>query len=230
MRQREGRCGKMRERREKISWREVYSLNKRALNLWRRERPMLFVSSGLYSVIAALIPYLTLYCSSRLLDELAGARRPEKMGRWVIILLVSEVVVCLVKALVFRWKEALSATIYYQGEERFSRKMLDMDFAVADDAATHSQLSQILQREQWTGWGLGRIYGHFGSLMEELFRMLGGAALTVSLFRRPVTRETGWLTLLNSPLCILVLALVMIGITALSPYLATLGGNVYAGP
>ncbi len=65
--------------REKISWKEVYMLNKRALCLWCRECPMLFVSSGLHSIIAALIPYLTLYFSARLLDELAGTRMPEKM-------------------------------------------------------------------------------------------------------------------------------------------------------
>ena len=62
-------------------------LNKRALCLWCRECPMLFVSSGLHSIIAALIPYLTLYFSARLLDELAGTRMPEKLAKWIILLL-----------------------------------------------------------------------------------------------------------------------------------------------
>lgn len=67
---------------EKISWREAYSLNKRALCLWCREYPMLFVSTGLHSLIAALVPYLTLYFSARLLDELAGTRTLERLGTW----------------------------------------------------------------------------------------------------------------------------------------------------
>ena len=37
----------MKESREKISWKEVYALNKRALCLWCRECPMLFVSCGI---------------------------------------------------------------------------------------------------------------------------------------------------------------------------------------
>ena len=209
--------------REKISWKEVYMLNKRALCLWCRECPMLFVSSGLHSIIAALIPYLTLYFSARLLDELAGTRMPEKLAKWIILLLSFDAAAYFLKALAFRWKEALRATLHYRGEEILSRKMLDMDFAAADDVATHNLLSQILQRERWSGWGIDKIYRHFESLMEELFRMLGAAALTVSLFRLPVRQEAGWLTLLNNPLCILLLLLVMLVITVLSPYLATKG-------
>lgn len=209
--------------REEISWKEVYALNRRALGLWCRECPMLFVSSGLHSIIAALIPYLTLYFSARLLDELAGMRMPERLTRWVILLLSCDAAAYFLKALTFRWKEALRATLHYRGEEILSRKMLDMDFAAADDVATHNLLSQILQRERWSGWGLDRIYRHFESLTEELFRMFGAAALTVSLFRLPVRQEAGWLTLLNNPLCILLLLLVMLAITVLSPYLATKG-------
>ncbi len=213
----------MKENRENISWKEVYALNKRALCLWCRECPMLFVSSGLHAVISALIPYLTLYFSARLLDELAGMRRTEVLTQWVIILLASDAAAYLAKALMFRWKEALRATLYYRGEERLSRKMLDMDFASVDDVATHHLLSQIRQRERWSGWGADRIYRHFESMVEEMFRIFGAAALTVSLFRLPVRQEAGWLTLLNSPFCILVLLFLMFGIATLAPYLSTRG-------
>ena len=59
-----------------ISWKEACALNKRALCLWLRECPAPFLSAGLYSAITALGPYLTIYFSARLLDELedkAGA-------------------------------------------------------------------------------------------------------------------------------------------------------------
>lgn len=213
----------MKDKKEKISWKEAYALNRRALLCWFRECPTLFISAALHSVIAALSPYLTLYFSARLLDELAGGRRPEKLAEWVLILLLAGAFVYLLKALVFRWKEALSSTLYYRGEERISRKMLSMDFEAADDASTYDLLSQIRQRENWTGWGMNRVYWHFETFVQELFRMLGAAALTVSLFLLPVSKEAGWLTVLNSPLCILLLALVMAGVTVLSPYLATRG-------
>ena len=205
-----------------VSWKKVCSLNKKALGLWFKESPMLLISTGLHSVIAALIPYLTIYFSARLLEELAGERRPERLTGWVLILLASEAAAYLLKALVFRWKEALCATLYYREQKILSKKMLAMDFASADDADTHDLLDRIRQRIEWTSWGLQKTYWNFEHFAEEIFRMIGGAALTVSLFMREVPGQAGRLTLLNSPLCILLLLLIMIGITILSPYLATL--------
>ncbi len=213
----------MQDNHEKITWREALALNKRALVLWLREYPKLFAVTGFHALAAALVPYLTLYFSARLLDELAGERRAELLTKWVVILLAADAAAYLLKALLFRWKQALSANLYYWGEARLSQKLLSMDFAAADDASTQELLDRIHQREIWMNCGLGKVYWQFAGLMEELFRMIGAAALTASLFLLPVPREAGWLTLLNHPLCILALAAVMIGVILLSPYFATLG-------
>ncbi len=205
-----------------ISWKETCALNKRALCLWLRECPTPFLSAGLYSAIAALGPYLTIYFSARLLDELAGAKRQERMVRWVVLLLAAEAVVSLLKALSFRWKEAQSTMIYYRGEERLSRKMLTMDFASAEDTDTFDLLGRIQQRENWTGQGIDMIYLLFQTFLEEAFRMLGAGVLTASLFCLPVPKEAGILTFLNHPLCILGLAVITAGTAVLSSYLGTL--------
>ncbi len=209
------------QKKKELSWKEVFSLNKRAVLLWCRECPMVFVSAALHAAIEALVPYLTLYFSARLLDELADLRRPEILRKWVIVLLAADAAAYLLKALVFRWKQAFHSATYYQGEVRIARKLLTMDFCAADDAATHELLSRIHQREMWTSWGLGKIYEHFESLVKELFRIMGAAALTVSLFRLPVRSRAGWLTMLNNPVFLLLLLLVMVGVTILSPWLST---------
>ena len=208
---------------KKIPWTEAWALNKRALLLWLSEYPKLFVVTGFHALAAALVPYLTLYFSARLLDELAGERRPELLTKWVIVLLAGDAAACLLKALLFRWRQALAANLYYRGEVRILRKLLSMDFAAADDASTQELLDRVRQREIWMDCGLGKVYWQFASLTEELFRMVGAAALTASLFLLPVPDQAGWLTLLNHPACMLVMALVMIGVILLSPYLATLG-------
>ncbi len=209
------------QKKKELSWKEVFSLNKRAVLLWCRECPMVFVSAAIHAAIEALVPYLTLYFSARLLDELADLRRPEILRKWVIVLLAADAAAYLLKALVFRWKQAFHSTTYYQGEVRIARKLLTMDFCAADDAATHELLSRIHQREMWTSWGLGKIYEHFESMVKELFRIMGAAALTVSLFRLPVRSRAGWLTMLNNPVFLLLLVLVMVGVTILSPWLST---------
>ena len=117
-------AGRMQDNHEKITWREALALNKRALVLWLREYPKLFAVTGFHALAAALVPYLTLYFSARLLDELAGERRAELLTKWVVILLAADAAAYLLKALLFRWKQALSANLYYWGEARLSQKLL----------------------------------------------------------------------------------------------------------
>ena len=94
------------QKKKELSWKEVFSLNKRAVLLWCRECPMVFVSAALHAAIEALVPYLTLYFSARLLDELADLRRPEILRKWVIVLLAADAAAYLLKALHIPWKQA----------------------------------------------------------------------------------------------------------------------------
>lgn len=50
---------------EKITWKEKVRLNKRALALWYKEYPMVFVSTALYALFNAAIPYITLFFPHR---------------------------------------------------------------------------------------------------------------------------------------------------------------------
>ncbi|MDE7416009.1 MAG: ABC transporter ATP-binding protein/permease [Lachnospiraceae bacterium] len=95
---------------EKMTWKEKVQLNRRAFFLWYREYPALFVSTALASLFNAVFPYVTLYFSAQLLNELAGARRREVLVQKVVILLVVEAVVLLLKAVVFRWKLLCAVT------------------------------------------------------------------------------------------------------------------------
>lgn len=66
------------------------------------------------------------------------------------------------------------------------------------------------------------VYYQFQNFLEAVFQLIGGIALSVSLFRLPVRQEAGWLVMLNHPVCIVLVALLLAGVTALSPYLETI--------
>ena len=59
---------------EKMSWQETLGLNLRAVRTWHKDCPMLFLSAGLFSLAQGLSPYLTLYFSARILNELEIGR------------------------------------------------------------------------------------------------------------------------------------------------------------
>lgn len=211
----------------KISWKETYALNKRALSVWFKECPMLFASTGIYSVIKALIPYLVLYFSAQILNELAGARRADILIEKVTILLSAETVLLAIKALVFRWENTLSSDLFTYIDKIISDKLLALDFCAADDINTYELRNKIRQTELWNGWGLHQLYYHFQDFLEAFSQIAGAVALSFSLFTRKIPEDAGWLTLLNKPFFILLLLLIMIGVTFLAPYLELAGDECW---
>ena len=212
---------------EEVSWKEAYILTKRALSLWLRECPMLFVSTGLYSALTALIPYLTLYFSASILNELTGAKRADVLLRQVIILLSAEAVALALKAIIYRWENTLSSDLFFYFDKITSNKLLALDFCSADDTATYELRDKIHQMERWNGYGFHRVYYIFQQFLEAFFRAAGAVVLSISLFTLKVPEDAEWLVMLNKPVFLILLALIMIGITILSPYLELLGDDCW---
>lgn len=186
----------MNEEHETMSWKEKMRLNKRALALWYREYPVLLVTTAVYAAINAALPYITIYFSAQILNELAGERQKELLVRRIVLLLVLEAVVLLVKAAFYRWNNSISNEVcrYLYDHRRYLDKMLSMDFCTAEDPAVHEQLNAIRQTAQWGSWGMEKAYMNFRQFVEAGFQMLGGIALSVSLFTLPVRADAGVLT------------------------------------
>ncbi len=72
----------------RVSVREALRLNGRAFALWRRRCPQLFLSTALSTLFEALTPYVGIWFSARIIDELAGGRDPETLKRLVLLTLV----------------------------------------------------------------------------------------------------------------------------------------------
>ncbi len=210
---------------EKMTWKEKLGLNVRAFSIWYREQPMLFVSEALYSLLDTMLPYITLYFSAQLLNELAGARRREVLMQKIGLLITVEAVMLLCRAIVLRWKNVVSdgTCLQFYGRKRHFDKLLSMDFSDTEEPKTQTLQTEVQQSAMWRRQGLCRIYYQYQDLLEALFRLLGGIALSVSLFRLPVRADAGWLTALNHPFCILLLALLLCGVTLLAPWLETVG-------
>ena len=90
-----------------------------------------------------------------------------------------------------------------------------MDFCDVDNPKTQALLTQILQNNNWSGWGLINIYGLFADLVEAVMRIAGAAVLSVSLFTLPVPPGSP-LVWLNSPLCLGGMGLALVISVALS--------------
>ena len=198
-------------------FRETLRATLRAYKIWNRYAPNLLTATALHSVFSALSPYVPVYFSAQILNELAGARDPERLTTLVLLTLSVTAALALVTALLRRWKEVCSSAQYQRNLFVQIDKMLSMDFQAADAPETHELLSQIRQNTNWYGHGLMLPIWYLEKLIQPIFGILGAAALTVSLFTAQAPASAGGFTALNNPLITALALLLLLGVTFLAP-------------
>ena len=203
-------------------------LNNRALKLFYKRYPQMILSRLISVVWNSLTPYVSIYLSALVIDELAGSRNVERLQLLVLITLASAAVIALGTALLKKWMEAQSAGMWFKVENILSEKMLDMDYVSLDETHTAELLSTIRQNTNGGGWGLYRVVVAYEELCSSILTILGGISLTVSLFVSRVPDGAGALSALNNPLVVLAVITVMLAVTFIAPVLNNKSGSYYA--
>ena len=218
----------MKKTKKQMPWREMLRLNNRALKLFYKRYPQMILSRLISVVWNSLTPYVSIYLSALVIDELAGSRTVERLQLLVIITLASAAVIALGTALLKKWTEAQSAGMWFKVENILSEKMLDMDYVSLDETHTAELLSTIRQNMNGGGWGLYRVVVAYEELCSSILTILGGISLTVSLFVSRVPDGAGALSALNNPLVVLAVITVMLAVTFIAPVLNNKSGSYYA--
>ena len=218
----------MKKTKKQMPWREVLRLNNRALKLFYKRYPQMILSRLISVVWNSLTPYVSIYLSALVIDELAGSRNVERLQLLVLITLASAAVIALGAALLKKWMEAQSAGMWFKVENILSEKMLDMDYVSLDETHTAELLSTIRQNMNGGGWGLYRVVVAYEELCSSILTILGGISLTASLFVSRVPNGAGALSALNNPLVVLAVITVMLAVTFIAPVLNNKSGSYYA--
>ena len=218
----------MQKTEERLSWGKVLRTNSRALRLLYERHPQMVLSRLINIVWTALTPYVGIFLSARIIDELAGNRNVEHLQALVLITLVSAAAIALVSALLNKWMETQNAGMWLKVENILSKKMFDMDFACLDNTHTTELLSIIRQNMNGGGWGLFRVIASYEALCSSVLTIFGGLALTVTLFVSKVPGSTGSLIALDNPLVVIGVIALMLAITVIAPMLNSKANSYYA--
>ena len=210
-----------------IRWRETVQVNQRAFRIFFKQYPQTILSQLSSVIWNALAPYIGIYFSALIIDELAGGRDPECLFRLVVTTLAVGAVSALVTALLNRWQKIQDAGLFYKVDAILIQKMLDMDYVNCEDTRTADLMYQVYQNQNGGSWGLFRVLEQCERLGSAVFTMLGGIVLTVSLFTSRVAEGSHY-RVLNHPLIVFLTILLMLGITLLAPLLSNKGESYLA--
>ena len=201
---------------EKVSMRNAFVMHIRAIKELHSVTPKFFPVLTLYCIFSAITPYLTVFFSAQILKELAVLRRADILWQWVIAGVLNVGVAAIAKAMLYRRYNSLLNDLYGRKEILFIHKMFSLDFSELDKQENHDLRAQIQQNENWSGWGLMQVVEPYTGAVTSVIGLLSGIALTVSLFTSPVPESAGWLTVLNNPVFILILAVLMVAVSILA--------------
>ncbi len=218
----------MSKNKKRMPLKDAVKYNWRALKTIYGTRKKVLALRMVKHAFAALTPYVGIWLSARILDEIATSRNPETLTSLVLWTIGSAALITLIQSLLDRWHDAEQAGMYIHISHIMSEKMRKMDFVDIDDPKTHSLISTIQQNQTGGGWGMHRVTHNFNSIWSALFQIGGGIALTVSLFASKVPESAGGYTVLNSPYVTAAIILLMLFITYLAPKFSNSSGKYYA--
>lgn len=199
---------KMKNNHFRLAWEN----NLRAWKILWKSCPKFFVSCISHSVFKALSPYVTIWLSAQIINELAGNKSPERLFQLVLIQLVSAALLALFTGMLNRWYNYETDSMKRKSDRIWMEKWMALDYADVDRQYVYDLYSQVKQNENWSFWGFYKSADIFQKMVLAVLRIFGGITLSVSLFVLPVPAGNGALTLLNSPLFALLIILLMLGI------------------
>lgn len=209
---------------EQMKFKEAFALNWRAfLFLYNRDKKP-FISSACYHICKAISPYAGIFFSARIIGELAGNRDVSELTKWILLTLIATAMLTALTHIAKKYY-----TVYFQNlrwfnyEDTYAEKFLNMDFCVLEDSKTFDLRSQIDRNNRMQGWGLNHILYTFECIIPSVTSILSAIALSVSLFTQKVPESATDYTFLNHPLFVVVAITVLLALTLLAPFTKSKG-------
>ena len=110
---------------DRVTWREAILLHKRGFQLYSKQCPKAFLSLGMFAVIKALSPYLSIYLSALLVNELAGRRDISRIVFLTTVTILSTFGIGLLTEGIKHWKEYENVLRWQAKDKIFINKMME---------------------------------------------------------------------------------------------------------
>lgn len=216
----------MKNKKDKITFKRAYAANMRAMKLMYSLYPQMVSSSISLAVWNSLTPYIGIYLSALIVEELSGGRDTDRLIKLVLVTLAVSAAISLVTVFLNRWKNTQRSGEWIKFEHIISQKMLNTDYANLADTKTSEMLSTIRQNNNGGGWGLNMVLYNAEAMLSSLFTIAGGLSLTVSLFLTRVPDGAGSLSLLDNPFVVIGVIALMLAITLVAPMITNKAGGL----
>lgn len=188
----------------------------RSIKIWFHISPSLVLLNLSYSLMEALKNLVPIYFLGSLVNNIAlKDSRATKLS--LVYLIGASFLVNLLASYLAKLLEVENRLIYTKLKHFYGEKFLKMDFQLMDDSRVRSLYTDILQSENWNGYGLRMAIFNSTLMFKGLFLILLSFLVSRDIFSLEVSDPR--LGFINSPIFTLAFFLGLTGLTILSPYL-----------
>jgi ATP-binding cassette subfamily B protein len=182
----------------------------------------LLLSSGL----EAVVPFINLFFSALIINELAGQRDLEQLTALALWTIGLNLVAVLIQKLLALWAEYCGVDHWTEVRKIVSDKLLSMDYRDAVNPAILSEYHEIYRHHQGMGFGLMYMRQMLPGLIKGIAQIGLSSSLAFTLFTRhvPAGSPLGWL---DSPLATAAVLVVLIIMVLVAPYMSIVGGKIW---
>lgn len=143
----------MSQNKQRLSWLEMLKVNQRAYLLFYKRYPRMILSRFALIIWKALTPYVGIYFSALIIEELVGAKNPGRIRFLVLLTLFLIAAGSLVTALLEKWKNVQSAGMWLKIKKILSEKLFETDYVNLNETKNMELYSAICQNHnrRWLG-------------------------------------------------------------------------------
>lgn len=217
---------KKKKERYELSFKESVAWTWKAVKLLHSLAPGEMELDFAADIVNIIKEYVDIYIIARIIDELANARRPEKLLWLAVGYLINLLISQVLHYLFFHTKQYKGN---FRGEKKqrlFDRKLAELDYVDAERQEIRDIYFKIQQDQRWLGLGIDYAYDLFEGFIQISVALICGMTLSVGAIFAKVAKGTPGEWFLNSPLIILVVIIAIAFFTRLSNALSLASYNI----
>jgi len=211
----------------KVKFGEAVKITLRGYKEWWNIDTHIIIAPVCCAVVDGLSPFVGIYLSARIINELAGTHAAHTLVTLVLTALISAIVLTFLSAVLQCWKNCQQIHFWFTRKKFTLDKLLSMDFVKIEDPNTAIELKEIEDNEDYTGWGLKKLPRALEPIIKAIITIGAAAGLTVSMFTLRVPEESS-LAIFNNPLFLAAIVIALLGITFLAPLFANKVGSYWS--
>ncbi|WP_455615974.1 ABC transporter ATP-binding protein [Eisenbergiella sp.] len=186
----------------KLTLRERFFVTARGYHILKKYCPGLASGKAVTMLITALQPFVSIWFSAQIINELTGQRRVKLLLFYVGTVLFCNLVISMLRSVLERVTSEKQAQMWDFFQKVFTDKQLSMDYVDLENAKILQQRKSAEENLFMFGNGLGQLVWGTEGLVRTAVNIVVSLCMSVTLF----TKKTGS-GLLDSPLCIFAILL-----------------------